>query len=45
MVNIPAIIGSYYNIFSTSVKCTYPDLLGTFFLTMVLMTSLEFNDG
>ena len=45
MVNIPAITGSYCKTYSASVKCTWPDLLGTFFLMMVLLISLKFVDG
>ena len=45
MVNILAITGSCSKTYSASVKCTCPDLLGTFFLTTVLLTSLEFADG
>ena len=44
MVNIPAITASYCTTHSASVKCTWPDLLGTFFLMMVLLISLEFTD-
>jgi len=38
MVNIPAIIGSFYKISSASVKFTYPEqLAGTFFLIIILL--------
>ena len=45
MVNIPAITGSYCKTYVACVKCTWLDLLGSFFLMMVLLTSLEFVDG
>ena len=45
MVNILAIISSCCNTYAASMKCTWLDLLGTFFLMMVLLISLEFADS
>ena len=45
MVNIPAITTSYCITCWAFVKITWTDLLGTFFLMMVLLISLEFVDG
>ena len=46
MVNIPAIIGSFYKILSASVKLTCPErLTGTFFLIIVLLTRWELAEG
>ena len=46
MVNIPAIIGSFYKIFSASVKLTCLErLMGTFFLIIILLTRRELAKG
>jgi len=46
MVNIPAIIGSFYKISSASVKLTCPErLMSTFFLINILLTRWELAKG
>ena len=46
MVNIPAIIGSFCKISSTSVKLTCPEqLIGVFFLIIVHLIRWELAEG
>ena len=46
MVNIPAIIGSFYKISSASVKLTcLEQLTGTLFLIIILLTRRELAEG
>ena len=46
MVNIPAIIGSFFKISSVSVKLTCPKrLMGTFFLIIVLLIRQKLAEG
>ena len=46
MVNIPAIIGSFYKILSASVKLTCPErLTGIFFLIIVFLIRRELAEG
>jgi hypothetical protein len=46
MVNIPAIMGSPCRISLALVKLTYPEqLMGTFFLMIVLLTKRELAEG
>ena len=46
MINIPAIIGSFYKISSALVKLTCPEwLTDTFFLMIVLLTKRELAKG
>ena len=45
MVNIPAIIGSFYKISSALVKLTCPERLMGTFLIIVLLTRQELAEG